>query len=273
MRLFHYTDVHAVHSILTKQKLWLTDMRYLNDTEEFQHGFKRLLSAIDTHELSVFYNHNDGFVERAKQTILQIFKDRGNFTGRSMDPVYICSLSANGDSLSQWRAYGTYAIEFDEQILLEENCHIAKCIYDPRKQAEIAKDAIIDTITLLSNKPDPGLVDDDGYRQFDKLWKIASSFKDVGFREEAEYRIIMDGVDENSVKYRPRGNLLVPYVELEIPMNCIKAIHLGPMLNYELASESMVGLCRQIEGTWRDNGGSIEDYIEVKTSKIPFRTF
>lgn len=34
MKLYHYTDSHAVKSMLENGKLWLSDIRYLNDHRE-----------------------------------------------------------------------------------------------------------------------------------------------------------------------------------------------------------------------------------------------
>ena len=34
--LYHYTNVDAVYSILQTKKIWLTDVRFLNDTSELQ---------------------------------------------------------------------------------------------------------------------------------------------------------------------------------------------------------------------------------------------
>ena len=42
MSLFHYTNVHAVQSILSNKKIWLTDIRYLNDSQELHDGFSVL---------------------------------------------------------------------------------------------------------------------------------------------------------------------------------------------------------------------------------------
>jgi len=36
--LFHYTDLNGLQGILSNADLWLTDSRYLNDSEEMRHG-------------------------------------------------------------------------------------------------------------------------------------------------------------------------------------------------------------------------------------------
>ena len=52
MPLYHYTDVHAVHSILKTKKIRLTDIRFLNDKAELLEGLtvleETLLNEIDS---------------------------------------------------------------------------------------------------------------------------------------------------------------------------------------------------------------------------------
>ena len=45
--IYHYTDINALKSILTTQKLWMTSHRFLNDTQEFEEGFGLLKKSID----------------------------------------------------------------------------------------------------------------------------------------------------------------------------------------------------------------------------------
>lgn len=47
MNLYHYTDVNAVKSILERKKLWLTDVRFLNDAEEMSEGFKIIIRYLE----------------------------------------------------------------------------------------------------------------------------------------------------------------------------------------------------------------------------------
>ena len=47
MNLYHYKDVNAVKSILERKKLWLTDVRFLNDAEEMSEGFKIIIRYLE----------------------------------------------------------------------------------------------------------------------------------------------------------------------------------------------------------------------------------
>lgn len=269
MPLFHYTDLAAVVSILTYKKLWLTDLRYLNDRAEFNYGFEHLRDALKIAPYGLY--HNEAYVDVAKRTVSQMFEDRNSW-GLSENPLFVCSLSESVDVLSQWRGYGSYAIEFDEEALLNEVNSVVKCVYSPSRQKELALDALTNAISKITNSADPSGLDEEGYASFESLWRLAASFKDAGFTEEAEHRIIIGGVEDKKIQYRVKGNLLIPYVELDISLDCIKAIYLGPMPNQDLAYESMKGFCSKIEKKWQFETSNIEYWLQVHTSKIPYRS-
>ena len=42
----HYTDLSALISIVNNNSLWLSDYRFLNDTNEFRDGYKILLKVL-----------------------------------------------------------------------------------------------------------------------------------------------------------------------------------------------------------------------------------
>jgi hypothetical protein len=48
MALYHYTDLNAVYSILKNNKVWMTDIRYLNDSHGLHDGIKVLAEGIKT---------------------------------------------------------------------------------------------------------------------------------------------------------------------------------------------------------------------------------
>lgn len=101
---------------------------------------------------------------------------------------------------------------------------------------------------------------------------MASTFKDYGFAEEQEARLIIDEIPDAGIQYRIRGQVLIPYIEIPISLDCIKAIHVGPMPAQDEAVLSMTGFCERIERDWQRESANIEYWIEVIKSKIPFRS-
>lgn len=65
----------------------------------------------------------------------------------------------------------------------------------------------------------------------------------------------------NSPEVRVRNGLLVPYVEIDIPLDCIRAVIVGPTLYPQLQSEALRVLFRK---------AGIKD-IKIEESAIPFR--
>lgn len=47
MPLFHYTDINAVEAILKNKKIWLTDIRYMNDARELHDGIEVFLDVLN----------------------------------------------------------------------------------------------------------------------------------------------------------------------------------------------------------------------------------
>lgn len=79
MALFHYTDLIGVFSILNAPALRCTDLRYLNDRTEFQHGMFRSLESLPQAPYGLYHNFEK--VEESKA-----FVRSGSYGGRF--PVY-----------------------------------------------------------------------------------------------------------------------------------------------------------------------------------------
>jgi hypothetical protein len=107
-----------------------------------------------------------------------------------------------------------------------------------------------------------------------KFLTAAPFLKNVGFREEREYRLSLSGIrrshvpegekrEQKEIKYRNRNGLVVPYVELfatlgeELP---IKSIVVGPHAHQEMQEEAVKML---VESKYQE--------VDVRRSQIPFR--
>lgn len=273
MSLFHYTNVHAVQSILSNKKIWLTDIRYLNDSQELHDGFSVLEKSLKNPKQSLFTDLE--YKEKAIECIKNMLFQGGSYS-ENLEPIYIFSLSSTDDLLSQWRAYGTYAIEFDKSVLEEYVGSIKECIYEKKEKkgkATIGLTNAIDTISKEMATCNGCL----GPLSTDVLIKLvfdAAYFKHHGFAEENEHRIIKQSEytnNHNTTKYRTKDNLLIPYIEMDISLDCIKSIQVGPMKNQRLAYKSMQDFVSKIENQWQNNSANIEYYLPVIESGIPYR--
>lgn len=269
--LLHYTDAGAIHSILLNKSIWLTDLRFLNDSRELFDGIDTFSNVLGKPRHGLFTNND--YRKESTEFLQKAFSDNISF-GISEEPVFVFSLSRINNQLSQWRAYGSYAIEFDERILREEVSNLQECVYVQNKKNEMAKYSVTSALADISQEMG-GNEGRTGIKSLDALSKImerAATFKDEGFSEEQEFRIVERAEEGGDlIKFRHKGNKLIPYLELNISLDCIKAIHVGPMGEQELAYTSMASFVRKIEYDWQIESSNIEYELTVIKSSIPFR--
>lgn len=109
--IYHYTDDSGLKGILETGKVWLSDIFSLNDPSELSHGFSIFIDALNSRA-------NNGPPEnRTFAASVRSFLDRIQDSAQ----YFICSFSATGDDLGQWRAYADnghgYALGFDAKVL------------------------------------------------------------------------------------------------------------------------------------------------------------
>lgn len=274
MSLYHYTDLSAVYSILKNNKLWLTDIRYLNDSQELHDGIEFLMEGLKNPSPDVFANIV--YFEKAREYLFELLTGLKTY-GVSEDPLFLFSLSSEPDCLSQWRAYGSYAIEFNKEILTSEVSKLLDCLYQDPQKIEKARLHARDAITAVSNdmSKNSGCLGEDSLETVISLSYDAATFKHSGFSEENESRIVLPSNDSeypSNIKYRPRGDVLIPYIEVPITLDCIKSVTVGPVQNQAMSFASMSEFIYSIERNWQVDSGNIEYELAVKKSSIPFRT-
>lgn len=269
MKYYHYTDAHALHSIVKNQKLWLTDLRFMNDSSELSDGIQYLREALETTASGLA--GESGYLEEAVGFLryeLSNFEENIDFE----DPLFAISLSSTDDLLSQWRAYGDYSIHLEEQWLRDAGLTIYPCLYDRADKIKSARDAVdgaIDVVARDFKEQKGGL----GLAMMDAVLRLidhAATFKNDGFREEGEGRIIVKS-ESHRVQYRPRGSLLIPYIEVDIPLDAISGVTVGPIKDAQLSVGSMRMFAQSIEAAHANNGGSTEYDLEIRSSAIPYR--
>ncbi|KWS07497.1 hypothetical protein AL064_18990 [Pseudomonas syringae pv. syringae] len=260
--IFHYSDINAVAAIISSSKLWLTNAFFLNDSREIMEGIDTISSALDEHILTL--KDSPELVRGAR--FLQ-----GGFmyarTAAESQGIYTCSFSKSGDLLSQWQAYGFFAIEFDERLLdVQPDLKtvalpvLSPCMYAEDKKLSIAKIAVQQYCAelndiLINENPEGGI------EQIKELMVLAACFKNRHFEAEQEVRLIRHSVGPK-IRFRAKDDHLVPYLEHEFAPSAIKAVHIGPVKNPVLAAESLRILLQS-------NGMSGVDIVK---SQIPFRS-
>lgn len=272
MSLFHYTNASAVHSILLNKNLRATDIRYLNDTQELRDGIGRLSKGLESPSHGLF--GSDEYKRESIEYLRSSFSDQDNF-GISEDPLFVLSFSRAEDLLSQWRAYGCYAIEFNEKLLRESIPNLRECTYDPVSKNNYSRARLTQSLIDISKEMEEnnGIAGELSLNSIGELIQLATTFKDKGFSEEQEVRMTAHASKySDCIQYYPKGDVLIPYVDVEISLDCIQSIHVGPMSGQDLAAVSMQGFIERIAKDWQADSSRIKYELLVEKSNIPFRT-
>lgn len=265
--LYHYTSQKGILGILESNKLWMTNILYLNDSSEFTYTLELVRSKLkklkEQKQNIGILTPNDVKYEQVERVLDGFFNDKRTES-------YVFSLSNSkkkDDDLNQWRGYcpreGGFCIEFDSGRLfsiIEKMNKMSKGKYEISECIYHHKDEPIESVESLIRK----ITEADFYKE---LVEISSYIKDNSFEDEKEYRIIYQGVP-NEINFRGGISMIIPYIELPhiqfSPVDDvlpITKIMVGPTTHKELSRLSIRYILEQ------------KGYdIDVEISKIPYRS-
>jgi hypothetical protein len=279
--LYHYTSQKGLLGILDidsdkpKPRLWMTNIRYLNDSSEFVHSIEIIWSVLNNLIISIPCGNTRDRLETIDQQGLEKFNYFGKY-------YFVFSLSKIPDDLNQWRGYcpetGGICIEFDnkklQQLMLKKRqlfkeTHVfSKCKYKPNEKTELVRGYINKILPSLESELES---DDNITKEFVEhilgtILILSPSLKDESFSKEEEYRIVYECHSENKIKYREGKSMIIPYIEFSLMDDDgklpISKIWIGPTPHKVLSKLSVKRLLES-------NGYE----IEVENSKIPYRSW
>jgi hypothetical protein len=268
--VWHYTTADALIKIMTYKKLWASDIHYLNDASENTRMKGLLLRRIA-----------DRFGSGAEPRLTQL-QSEIRFWDSEMYRTFVACFSEEGDSLSQWRAYGTgygYAIGFSSKQLaalcdrltplVQASQGLPHLVFggvdyvrEDRENEGIIVDEFIDAL-LQSLDTTPNLLP---YSTI-AFRHRAPFVKDAAFSTEAEWRLAgtIDSTDATDLKHRPGRSHLIPYIALELGKDLrdlIVEIRVGPGPNRDLDVKAV-----------KDFTKAQHLNVEVTPTAIPFRNW
>lgn len=287
--LYHYTSQSGLIGIIRDNEIWMTHTQYLNDTQEFH-------DAIGFVKAEINRRISEEADDVAKTVLGEMLQAIDFDEGHGSMNVCVCCFSEDGDSLSQWRAYGGpasgYSIGFCgaflEQVAQhEERFLLAKCIYEAKEKRSLATqfvEANFREIMAHRNLPsDHPLYDDEFWHRgggiLAHLNKFAPIFKDESFFEEKEWRIISRPLNCTFERfdYRPSRSMVAPFYRLPITNDIthqggkrFQKIIVGPTPHKELAKRSVTSLLasRRLTSNLTPGGP-----VNVEPSKVPYRSW
>jgi hypothetical protein len=261
--LYHYTSQADLLGILASDRIWATDIYALNDWTEF----RLLFTSASMQLLADAFNSglpDDIDAEAKKMMIDRVLAER-NFptllniiNAGERKGVFVCSFTAAGDLLSQWRGYSYssqgFSLGFDTALLKKqlEAVHtpdtpteLVECIYDEatirerirdlgRKAAEGCRelkdrDEIVPAWFATRRNPSANYRKHAYYLEKSFTFatvpflRLAAQFKHHGFQEEREWRVLYRAFWKtllpDTVKFRSGQFGPTSYVEIPLGLH------------------------------------------------------
>jgi DUF2971 family protein len=281
VKLYHYSDLTGLHSMLKTGKFWCTDVTFTNDKSEVSYGLGLVRESVGKIA-------QEATSQIVKNHLLTVTEDLSVW----MDCVsyYIACFCEEGDNLSQWRAYGAQgqgaslgveAVGFDSTFIDGQQVALMKVIYDRDMQKKMIDETLeevqetfkLHTKNLDNNDPEKDMILTDFITHLYPVFlEICLMFKDASFADEKEWRLIYllqkDKDNKDTLETRVSKNFILPYVSYPVERS--------------LSQEKGLVLKEIIQGPQSDPDRGVraieiliakEDWHEVKVnpSLIPFR--
>jgi hypothetical protein len=273
--LYHYTDVAGLIGICSSRSLWATNLRFMNDARELAHSRKLMIDVLGEAKTQASLPAQLEVIQEIERMILSLRIGYPDF--------YSVSFSADGDLLSQWRAYGSsgggYAVGFDSAGLVrppsthpQPQKFLHRVIYDEETQLRTLR-RTADAMPALFASVDPSSdLAESRARVFSSLGELVgftTGFKDPSFAEEKEWRavyVIPHGRFEE-VRFRPSNGVAVPYINLNVGTDPagklpIREVVQGPRVDSDTGVRSLELLLA---------GNGYPD-VAITASSIPLRS-
>ena len=270
MILYHYTTQAGLLGILQHRELWATDVRFFNDSKELQLIFEEVARRLPPALLVPAGNKAELY--RVLRHSLSIESMLAGLASR-----WVISFSADGDMLSQWRAYASpvgYSLGFEVTLPKPRfdppEVQLVKCEYSPHA----LEDAIDGAIRRAEDAHDPQGGLSELSRMFGSdLTSLAPAFKYQGFAEEEEWRVVIREPfvgNKFPMRFRPGRSTVVPYYEIPFDLGGeeifqLKEIVVGPTVQRDLAEAVLTDLL--IHTGFHDSPSR----PSIRFSRVPYR--
>jgi hypothetical protein len=255
--LFHYTTLGGGYGILSSDAIWMTKIRYLNDTSELEIGIQTLKLLLE--ELLRAPGAQD------ERELLQAV--HGGLGSVAASNICVASFCEHGDLLSQWRWYGEGGRGLSVGVwsavlrgLARATTNLWKCVYDAHAHRELLQ-AMVDRLLAAYREERaragaPLNAEGRHYlvqRFFASFLQIAPIIKNPNFAEEREWRLVTlpVEVDDEAYGVSMTGDRIIQRYELHFPRDpdgwcrAIGSVVVAPTKDPELIGEAIALLCRK----------------------------
>ncbi len=229
--IFHYTTAEGLLGIVKSNRLWASDLLYMNDSTEVEYGRQMIIDVA----AAVAGEAKCSMAQMLCKSIDTVLYPVGLVSGG----FYAACFCEEGDLLSQWRGYsggvGGYALGFRVRDLVmvrastpERRFVLRPVVYDPSQQRDLIRTFLLEVDAALSELLDGEMAEREqdvhgiAYATIQRqMLECMLTMKNPAFKEEREWRLIHHrpgfGMGpEATVDYRPTRSFIVPYVALDI---------------------------------------------------------
>lgn len=255
MNLYYYTTTETLRYILTNGNIYATNMRYMNDAEEYTNGLREIKDLLHRH---------DSPFQKAAQKILT--DERCEEYLRGEVDSFSISFTENRDLLSQWIMYAkesgvsigldfskskyqflAYSADSKERDISYSEVVKPRPVYYftrgamPQKTYDSCSGRIIKDLERQAEKQEIK----DYEESVERLWLgMVPYVKRFDFIAEKEYRLVFDFSHEMEkrprVDFRNDKNVLKPYLDIECKGGWpVVEIIVGPGFNQDAVFQSL----------------------------------
>jgi hypothetical protein len=246
--IWHYTNLAALHGIVSEKKLRMSHIDYLNDSSEYRYGLSELRNFLEN-EVKLDARRS-GFIRDLVQGFDSVSAAKAN--------VFLTSFCKEGESIPHWQIYsggGTgVSIGFDWRNLdVKPGYAVVPVIYGKERGVEFFSKLMHEAFNIYEEATTtlaPRLLSDMLIEMGMVIDAVAASIKMECFSHETEYRLLtLQYQKEVEVKFTPSGGMIKSYIEydlMDLP-HAIKKIRVGPARFQDSVVRSVEFFLNQLE--------------------------
>lgn len=296
--VFHYTNAGTLASMLSNTSkeealmtFWASSVSYMNDPTETEYGIEKMLEVLPDVEQELLIPKKQRITELDREDLDKFILGR-NIEENSLTNMYSISFSKSFDSLPMWNMYGQngsgVCLGFDlnelndflnsnnKKPLMKITYGVGEYIDSLQKADEemnIWKEYVKHVYKTNMNfivgnfKMETEVQEDvdvkialDNYIMLRAI--VPNDIKHPAYKYEDEYRLCCREFNKK-VNYRNRDGLLLPYIEVKLPLTALKLVAIGPTADKNKQMMSVAKLLKE----------KISDFkaLTFYSSEIPYR--
>lgn len=229
--IFHYTTANGLLGVIKSNRLWASDVLYMNDATEVEYGRQLIIEVAAAAGAEAKCPMAQTLCKSIDTVLYPVGMVGGGF--------YAACFCEEGDLLSQWRGYsggvGGYSLGFKvrdlqhwHQSTPERRYVLRPVVYDPAEQRELIRSFLLNVDVGLAELLAGHLAAHEqevhaiAYATIQRqMLECMLMMKNPAFKEEREWRLIhhrssFSREPEAKVDYRPTRSFIVPFVALDI---------------------------------------------------------